>query len=163
MSASPSITGRRHRIFSPRRRNTRRWSRPTRRIRACPLTSIEQMPSATKNTSRRRSRRWPTIARNLQRCTSGWHRKHPSNCRKPENNALNHSTAGPGLNGLMAQQESHKEISMKRAFSILFVLSLAVVMTAATLAQTPSAQQPRPEHLSRHQIKTMIATARTPE
>ena len=51
---------------------------------------------------------------------------------------------------------------MKRANSILFILSFAFVMTAATLAQTPSAQQPKPEHLSRHQLKTLIATARTP-
>lgn len=51
---------------------------------------------------------------------------------------------------------------MKRAFGIISVLSLAFVMTAANLAQTPSAQQPKPEHLSRHQLETLIATAKTP-
>jgi len=52
---------------------------------------------------------------------------------------------------------------MKRAFSILSVVSLAFVMMAANLAQAPSALQPDPEHLNRHQLKTLIATAKTPE
>jgi hypothetical protein len=51
---------------------------------------------------------------------------------------------------------------MKRIVSILFVLSLAFVMTVAAIGQTPSAQQPKPEHLSKHQLNTLIATAKTP-
>lgn len=50
---------------------------------------------------------------------------------------------------------------MKRAIGIFYILSLAFVMTAESLAQTPSAQQPKSEHLSRHQLKTLIATATT--
>lgn len=51
---------------------------------------------------------------------------------------------------------------MERLFCILSLLSLAFVMTAVSFAQTPSAQQPKPEHLSKHQLNTLIATARTP-
>ena len=51
---------------------------------------------------------------------------------------------------------------MKRAFRILSIVSLAFVITASNLAQTPSVQQPKPEHLSRHQLKTLIAIAKTP-
>src|SRR5258708_17412180 len=42
------------------------------------------------------------------------------------------------------------------------ILSLAFVMTANVLAQTPSAQHPKPEHLSKQQLNALIATARTP-
>jgi len=51
---------------------------------------------------------------------------------------------------------------MKRTISILSVLSLAAVMTASAIAQTSSAPQPKPEHLSKQQLNTLIATARTP-
>jgi hypothetical protein len=51
---------------------------------------------------------------------------------------------------------------MKRTISILSVLSLAFVMTFATLARTASAQQPVAEKISKQQLKTLIATAKTP-
>jgi hypothetical protein len=51
---------------------------------------------------------------------------------------------------------------MKRTFAVLSVLSLAVVMTFASVAQTPSTLQPKPEHLSKQQLNTLIATAKTP-
>ncbi len=51
---------------------------------------------------------------------------------------------------------------MKRTLSILSILSFAFVMTATVLAQTPSAQQPKPEHLSKQQLNILIATAKTP-
>jgi hypothetical protein len=47
---------------------------------------------------------------------------------------------------------------MKRIVSILSVLSLALVMTVAAFGQTPA----KPEHLSKQQINTLIATAKTP-
>jgi hypothetical protein len=51
---------------------------------------------------------------------------------------------------------------MKRTVSILSILSLAFVMTVTALAQMPSAQASKPEHLSKHQLNTLIATAKTP-
>jgi hypothetical protein len=54
------------------------------------------------------------------------------------------------------------EISMKRTFEVLSVLSLAFVMSIAAFGQTPSTQQPKPEHLSKQQLNTLIATAKTP-
>src|SRR5258708_1656306 len=51
---------------------------------------------------------------------------------------------------------------MKRTFSIFSILSLAFVMTGTVLAQAPSAQQPKPEHLSKQQLNTLIATAKAP-
>ncbi len=51
---------------------------------------------------------------------------------------------------------------MKRTISILSVLSLALVMTAVALAQTPSAPKPKPEHLSMTQLNALIVSARTP-
>jgi superoxide dismutase len=51
---------------------------------------------------------------------------------------------------------------MKRTISIFSILSLAFVMTLAALGQTTSAQQTKPEHFSKRQLKTLIATARTP-
>jgi len=51
---------------------------------------------------------------------------------------------------------------MKRIFGIFSVLSLALVMTAAALGQTVAAPQAKPEHLSAGQVKTLIATAKTP-
>jgi hypothetical protein len=51
---------------------------------------------------------------------------------------------------------------MKRTVSILSILSLALVMTVTALAQTASARAPRPAHLSKHQLNTLIATAKTP-
>jgi len=51
---------------------------------------------------------------------------------------------------------------MRRTMSILSTLSLAVVMTVAVFGQTPATPQARPEHLSRHQLKTLIADAKTP-
>lgn len=50
---------------------------------------------------------------------------------------------------------------MKRTISILSVLSLAFVMTFATLAQTASAKQ-APEKLGKGQLTTLIAAAKTP-
>lgn len=47
---------------------------------------------------------------------------------------------------------------MKRTFSILSVLSLALVMTVAAFGQTPV----KPQHLSKQQLNTLIATAKTP-
>jgi hypothetical protein len=35
-------------------------------------------------------------------------------------------------------------------------------MTVAAFAQTPAAQQPKPEHLGKQQLTTLIATAKTP-
>jgi hypothetical protein len=49
---------------------------------------------------------------------------------------------------------------MKRTFAVLSVLSLAFVLTAAAFAQTSPA--PKPEHLSKQQLNTLIATANTP-
>jgi hypothetical protein len=51
---------------------------------------------------------------------------------------------------------------MKRTFAVLSVLSLAFVMTAVAFGQAPSAPQPKPEHLSKQQLNTLIATAHTP-
>jgi hypothetical protein len=50
---------------------------------------------------------------------------------------------------------------MKRTIGILSVLSLALVMTFATLAQTASAQQ-APEKLGKGQLTSLIAAAKTP-
>ena len=50
---------------------------------------------------------------------------------------------------------------MKRTASLFSILSLAFVITATAIVQTPSAQQPKPEHLSMHQLDTLIATAKT--
>jgi|SRR5271166_1277580 len=50
---------------------------------------------------------------------------------------------------------------MKRTFAVFSVLSLAFVMTVAAFGQTPSTQQPKPEHLSKQQLNTLIATAKT--
>jgi hypothetical protein len=51
---------------------------------------------------------------------------------------------------------------MKRTFAVLSVLSLAFVMTAATFGQAPSTTQSKPEHLSKQQLNTLIASAKTP-
>jgi hypothetical protein len=51
---------------------------------------------------------------------------------------------------------------MKRTLSILSILSLAFVITAAAFGQTASAQQTKPEHLSKRQLNSLIATAKTP-
>ncbi len=51
---------------------------------------------------------------------------------------------------------------MKRAVNIISILALAFVITATTLAQSTPAQQPKAEHLSKHQLNTLIATAKTP-
>jgi hypothetical protein len=51
---------------------------------------------------------------------------------------------------------------MKRTLNILSILSLAFVMTAAAFGQTTSAQQTKPEHFSKGQLNTLIATAKTP-
>jgi len=51
---------------------------------------------------------------------------------------------------------------MKRTFAALSVLSLAFVMTVAALGQTPSTQQPKPEHLNKQQLTALITTAKTP-
>jgi hypothetical protein len=48
---------------------------------------------------------------------------------------------------------------MKRTIAIL---SLVFVLTVAAFAQAASAQQPKPEHLSKPQLNTLIATAKTP-
>src|ERR1035437_968169 len=50
---------------------------------------------------------------------------------------------------------------MKRTIGILSVLSLALVMTFATLAQTASAQQ-APEKLGKGQLTSLIAAAKMP-
>src|SRR5579863_8174516 len=51
---------------------------------------------------------------------------------------------------------------MKRTLSILSILSLAFVVTAAAFSQTASAQQTKPEHFSKRQLNTLIAEAKTP-
>jgi hypothetical protein len=51
---------------------------------------------------------------------------------------------------------------MKRMFTVLSVLSFALVMTVAAFGKTPSAAQPKPEHLSKQQLQSLIATAKTP-
>ena len=51
---------------------------------------------------------------------------------------------------------------MKRNVSFLTVLSFALVITATVSAQTPSEQQPKPEHLTKQQLNTLIAMAKTP-
>jgi hypothetical protein len=51
---------------------------------------------------------------------------------------------------------------MKRTFAVLSVLSLAFVMTVAALGQTPATPQSKPEHLTKQQLNTLIATAKTP-
>jgi Tfp pilus assembly protein FimT len=56
-------------------------------------------------------------------------------------------------------QEIDKETSMKRTIAIL---SLVLALTAAAFAQAAPAQQLKPEHLSKQQLNTLIATARTP-
>src|ERR1035437_2066706 len=47
---------------------------------------------------------------------------------------------------------------MKRTASILSILSLVLVMTVAAFGQTSA----KAEHLSKQQINTLIATAKTP-
>jgi hypothetical protein len=44
----------------------------------------------------------------------------------------------------------------------LLAITAVFVITAAALAQAPSVQQPKPEHLSKQQLNTLIATAKTP-
>jgi hypothetical protein len=51
---------------------------------------------------------------------------------------------------------------MKRTFAALSLLSLVFAITVAAFGQTPSTQQPKPEHLSKQQLNTLIATANTP-
>jgi Na+-transporting NADH:ubiquinone oxidoreductase subunit NqrC len=51
---------------------------------------------------------------------------------------------------------------MKRTLNILSTLSLACVLTAAALGHATSAPQAKPEHLSKQQLITLIAEARTP-
>src|SRR5579863_3511751 len=51
---------------------------------------------------------------------------------------------------------------MKRTLSILSILSLAFVITAAAFGRTASAQLTKPEHLSKRQLNSLIATAKTP-
>ena len=51
---------------------------------------------------------------------------------------------------------------MKRTFAVLSVATLAFVMTVAAFAQTPSTQQTTTEHLSKQQLNTLIASAKTP-
>jgi hypothetical protein len=51
---------------------------------------------------------------------------------------------------------------MKRTLSIFSIVSLAFVMTAAALGQTTSALQTKPEHFSKRQLNTLIATTKTP-
>jgi len=51
---------------------------------------------------------------------------------------------------------------MKRTIRILSVLSLAIVMTLGVLGQTSATPQAKPEHLSNHQLKMLIAAAKTP-
>ena len=46
---------------------------------------------------------------------------------------------------------------MKRTARILSVLSLALFMTAAAFGQTPA----KPQHLTKQQVNTLIATAKT--
>ena len=48
---------------------------------------------------------------------------------------------------------------MKRTFSVLSVLSLALVMTVAAFGQ--AASQQKPETLNKQQLNTLIATAKT--
>src|SRR5260370_294231 len=50
---------------------------------------------------------------------------------------------------------------MKRTFAVLSIVALAVVMTVAAFGQTPAAPNPNPERLSRKQLNTLIATAKT--
>jgi hypothetical protein len=49
---------------------------------------------------------------------------------------------------------------MKRTFAILSVLSLALVLTTVAFGQTSST--PKPEHLTKQQLNTLISTAKTP-
>jgi hypothetical protein len=51
---------------------------------------------------------------------------------------------------------------MKRTLSTLSILSLAFVITAAAFGQTASTQQTKPEHFSKRQLNTLIASAKTP-
>ncbi len=44
----------------------------------------------------------------------------------------------------------------------LLAITAVLVITAAAFAQALSAQQPKPEHLSKQQLNTLIATAKTP-
>lgn len=48
---------------------------------------------------------------------------------------------------------------MKRTIA---ALSLAFVLTVAAFAQVAPAPQPKPEHLTKQQLNTLIATAKTP-
>ena len=48
---------------------------------------------------------------------------------------------------------------MKRTITIL---SLALALTVAAFVQAAPAQQPKPEQLSKQQLTTLIATAKTP-
>ena len=43
----------------------------------------------------------------------------------------------------------------------LLALVAVFMITAAALAQTPAASQPKPEHLSKQQLNTLIASAKT--
>jgi len=56
-------------------------------------------------------------------------------------------------------QEIDKETSMKRTITIL---SLVLALTAAAFAQAAPSQQVKPEHISKQQLNTLIATAQTP-
>ena len=51
---------------------------------------------------------------------------------------------------------------MKRIISIFSILSLAFVMNVAAFAQTTAAQPTKLEHLSKRQLNTLIAAAKTP-
>ena len=44
----------------------------------------------------------------------------------------------------------------------LLALVAVFMIIAAALAQTPAASQPKPEHLSKQQLNTLIASAKTP-
>jgi hypothetical protein len=50
---------------------------------------------------------------------------------------------------------------MKRTIAALSVLSLAFAITVAAFGQTTSTPQSKPEHLSKQQLNTLIATANT--
>jgi hypothetical protein len=51
---------------------------------------------------------------------------------------------------------------MKRTFAAISILALAVITMSAALGQSPSTAQAKAEHLSKKDLNTLIANAKTP-
>jgi hypothetical protein len=51
---------------------------------------------------------------------------------------------------------------MKRTFTGISVLAFAIIVTSAAFGQSTLTAQAKPERLSKHELSTLIANARTP-